>query len=139
MRRAKEIPFDWLADSTRWMRKPASYNSLSDMLERSAEFYRRALWSNQDAYVEVWLEKDALSGILSPVTYKWDVPLMVTRGYSSLSYLHTAAEAIQRQQKPTYLYYFGDQDPSGVDITRTVNEGILSLRRMRKYISNASP
>jgi len=41
MRRAHEIPFDWLADNTRWMRKPRTYRSLKDMLEREQEFYRR--------------------------------------------------------------------------------------------------
>jgi hypothetical protein len=124
MRRAKEIPFDWIADNTRWMRKPTTYSSLSDMLERSTEFYRRALWDRSEVYVEIWLEKDALAGVLYDVTAKWDVPLMVTRGYASISYLHGAAEAIKARRKRACLYYFGDFDPSGVDITRAVEEGI---------------
>ena len=124
MRRAGEVPFDWIADNTRWMRKPASYSSLADMLERSVEFYRRALWDEQNAYVEIWLEKDALSGVLYDVTSTYDVPLMVTRGYPSITFLHSAALQIRQIQKPTYLYYFGDYDPSGMDITRAVNEGI---------------
>ena len=124
MRRAGEIPFGWIADSTRWMRKPRSYSSLTDMLTESQQFYRRALWDDQDAYVEVWLEKDALAGVLYDVTSEFDVPLMVTRGYPSLSYLYDAAEAIAGTDKPTFLYYFGDYDPSGLDITRTVERGI---------------
>src|SRR5262249_48885635 len=84
----------------------------------------RSLWDNQDAYVEVWLEKDALAGGLYEVTEQWDVPLMVTRGYPSISYLHSAAESIEAEAKPAYLYYFGDHDPSGVDITRAVEPGI---------------
>jgi hypothetical protein len=58
------------------------------------------------------------------VTSEFDVPLMVTRGYPSLSFLHSAADAIANQGKPTHLYYFGDYDPSGVDITRAVEEGV---------------
>jgi hypothetical protein len=127
MRRAREVPFDWLADNTRWMRKPRTYGSLLDMLNREQEFYRRALWDRQDCYVEVWLEKDALAGVLVEITDEWDVPLMVTRGYPSLSYLHSAATMIAAKQKPTFLYYFGDYDPSGVDITRAVEEGIREL------------
>jgi hypothetical protein len=127
MRRAREVPFDWLADNTRWMRKPRTYSSLQDMLENQQEFYRRALWDQQNCYVEVWLEKDALAGVLSDVTEEWDVPLMVTRGYPSLSYLHGAATLIAEKRKPTFLYYFGDFDPSGVDITRSVEEGIREL------------
>src|ERR1044071_1402661 len=49
---------------------------------------------------------------------------MVTRGYPSISYLDEAAEELSEQQKPAYLYYFGDYDPSGVDITRAVESGI---------------
>ena len=124
MRRAGEVPFGWIADNTRWMRKPPTHSSLGGFLRRSAETYRRAVWDNQDAYVEVWLEKDALAGVLIDVTAPWDVPLMVTRGYASLSYLHSAAEAIAAKGKPAYLYYFGDHDPSGLDITRAVEEGI---------------
>lgn len=124
MRREREIPFDWVADNTRWMRKPASYRTLSDMLEQQRRLYRRALWDYQDAYVEIWLEKDALSGVLYDITAEFDVPLMVTRGYSSLSFLHTAAQTIERRAKPTFLYYFGDYDPSGCDITRAVESGI---------------
>jgi hypothetical protein len=124
MRWAGEIDFDWVTDYTRWMRRPDSYSSLGSLLRLTAETYRRSLWDNQDAYVEVWLEKDALSGVLLPVTAQWDVPLMVTRGYPSLSFLHGAAVTIARQDRPTYLYYFGDYDPSGMDIPRAVERGI---------------
>jgi hypothetical protein len=106
MRRAHEIPFDWLADNTRWMRKPRTYSSLADMLESQQEFYRRALWDQQDCYVEIWLEKDALAGVLYDVTERWDTPLMVTRGYPSLSYLHSAATAIAEKNKTDVFILF---------------------------------
>ena len=127
MRRDGELPYRWIADNTRWMRKPTSYSDMATMLESSIDLYRRDLWQHQDAYVEVWLEKDALSGVLYPVTSRWDVPLMVTRGYPSLSFLHTAAEAIQEQDKPCYLYYLGDHDPSGVDIPNKVIDGLRDM------------
>jgi hypothetical protein len=124
MRRAREVPFSWLADTTRWMRKLRSYSSVEDLLVQGAQSYRRNLWADHDAFVEVWLEKDALAGVVYDVTKLWDVPLMVTRGYPSLSYLHSAAEAIEDEGKPAFLYYLGDHDPSGVDITRAVEQGI---------------
>lgn len=124
MRRAGQIPFEWLADNTRWARKPLTYGSLREMLELARETYRRSLWNDQDAHVEVWLEKDALAGVLYDETYIWDVPLMVTRGYSSLSYLYEAAQSLIAVGKPTYLYYFGDWDPSGRDITRSTEAGL---------------
>jgi hypothetical protein len=127
MRRAGELPYGWIADNTRWMRKPATYNSLQGMLELTAQTYRRALWATQPSYVEVWLEKDALAGVLYQVTSTWDVPLMVTRGYPSLTFLHESAEAIAAQGKPVWIYYLGDHDPSGVDIPRFVE---TELRRL---------
>jgi len=127
LRRQEKIPFSWIADNTRWMRKPCSYNSLEDALRRTAEHYRRDLWAAQDAYVEVWLEKEALAGVVYPETAQWDVPLMVTRGYPSLSFVHAAAEIIDDTGKPAYIYYFGDRDPSGVDISRHVEERLREL------------
>ena len=76
MRRAGEIPYGWIADNTRWMRKPHTFSSMESALVYTAQTYRRALWDTQDAYVEIWLEKDALSGVLSDVTYEWDVPFV---------------------------------------------------------------
>lgn len=124
MRRAGEIPFGWIADNTRWMRKPRTYDSIWHMLELTRDTYRRALWNDQTDYVEIWLEKDALAGVLCEETGQWDVPLMVTRGYPSVSYLHEAAETISEQGKPTFIYYFGDHDPSGRDITRATECGL---------------
>lgn len=127
MRKEGELPWHWLADHTRWMRKPTTHDNLTAMMERSQEFYRRALWNDQDAYVEVWLEKDALAGVLYDVTEQWDVPLMVTRGYPSFSFMASAAQTIAAQDKPVHLYYFGDHDPSGVDIPRHVEQQIKQL------------
>lgn len=124
MRRSGDIPYAWIADSTRWMRKPRTWSSAEEALRRTAETYRRALWDDGDVAVEIWLEKEALAGVLVDVTDRWDVPLMVTRGYPSMSYLHSAAEAIAERDQWTYIYYFGDRDPSGVDIDRAVMKGI---------------
>ena len=127
MRKFGEMPYDAIADNTRWMRKPASHSSLEGFLEQQQRFYRRDLWQDQDAYVEIWLEKDALAGVLYDVTGHWDVPLRVCRGYASISFLWSAAETIKLEGKPTFLYYFGDCDPSGRDIPRAVEK---SLREM---------
>jgi hypothetical protein len=124
MRRSGQIPFSWIADNTRWMRKPKTHSGLAAALDETASVYRRAIWDEQNAYVEIWLEKDALAGVLFEITKQWDVPLMVTRGYASLSQLNGAAEIIQDINKPAFLYYFGDYDPSGLDITRAVEKGI---------------
>lgn len=127
LRKDGELPYDWIADNTRWMRKPSSYSGLRDMLEQEQQLYRRSVWDNQDAYVEVWLEKDALAGVLYEVTEEWDVPLMVTRGYPSFSFIASAAEAIAGREEPVYLYYFGDHDTSGRDIPRHTEAQLREL------------
>jgi hypothetical protein len=115
MRRASTLPFHWLADNTRWQRRPTTFHSIEQALEDTARLYRKSLWTDADAYVEIWLEKDALAGVILPVTSMYDVPLMVTRGYASLSFIHSAAEHIGSLDVPTYIYHLGDFDPSGVD------------------------
>lgn len=124
MRRDEVVPYGWVADNTRWVRRAQTYDSMEEALRQTARTYRRSLWSEGDVYVEIWLEKEALAGVLVEETDRWDIPLYVTRGYPSLSYLHEAAETINDIGKPTILYYFGDHDPSGVDISRNVREGI---------------
>lgn len=66
MRRARELPYDWLADNTRWQRKPRTFDSVEDALRNTAAFYRKALWNEADSYVEIWLEKDALADLVYP-------------------------------------------------------------------------
>lgn len=127
MRRSGALPFTWLGDNTRWMRRPTTFSSLEDALRRTAETYRRALWDELPTYVEVWLEKDALAGVVLEETAAWDVPLMVTRGYPSLSFLYSAAEQIRAIEKPVRLYYLGDHDPSGVDIPRKVERDLRAF------------
>jgi hypothetical protein len=120
MRREGRMPYRWIADNTRWQRKPQTYPSLESALEETARFYRRDFWARAPAYVEIWCEKDAISGSIIPVTREWDVPLMVSRGFSSLSYLWEAAQTIKSVEKPAHLYYLGDHDPSGVHIDRSI-------------------
>jgi hypothetical protein len=68
MREAGEIPFGWLADNTRWQRKPATFVGLDACLRNTANFYRRDLWAAMPVYCEVWCEKDALAGVLMEET-----------------------------------------------------------------------
>ncbi len=127
MRRSGGLPYDWLADNTRWQRRPRTYDGIQAALEETAKFYRKSLWADADAYVEIWLEKDALSGVIYPVTSMYDVPLMVARGYASLSFLHNAAEYIDALDVPTYIYHLGDFDPSGVNAGEKIEQTLREL------------
>jgi hypothetical protein len=127
LRRERRIPYSWITDATRWQRKPRSYNSIDDALAETARLYRRNLWNDADCYVEIWCEKDALSGVIYPVTAACDVPLMVARGYSSLSFLHSAAEFIAELQTPVWIYHLGDYDPSGQDAARAIEKDLREM------------
>jgi hypothetical protein len=120
LRRAGRLPFDWIADNARWQRKPQSFRNPAEALRETARFYRKAVWAYSDEYVEVWLEKDALSAVVYDVTAEFDVPLMVARGYASLSFLHDAAQAIAAEERPAHIYHLGDYDPSGVDAANKI-------------------
>jgi len=126
-RRDGVLPYDWLADNTRWQRKPQTFDSVEQALRETAAFYRKSLWTDADSYVEIWLEKDALSGVILPITSMYDVPLMVARGYASLSFLYNAADYINTLTVPTYIYHLGDFDPSGVNAGEKIEE---TLREM---------
>ena len=84
LRQERRLDFSWISDNTRWMRRPTTYNSLQDCLLDAGRYYRKSLWNTQNQYCEIWCEKDALTGTIYPVIEKWDVPLMVSRGYASL-------------------------------------------------------
>jgi hypothetical protein len=87
LRRAGRISYDWISDHTRWMRKSRSYCGIEHFLNLTISTYRRDLWATAAVYIEIWVEKDALAGVIMEETNPYDVPLMVARGCSSETYL----------------------------------------------------
>jgi hypothetical protein len=57
MRRVRQLPYSWLADNTRWQRKPTTFDGIEHALEATARFYRKDLWAHADCYAEIWIEK----------------------------------------------------------------------------------
>jgi hypothetical protein len=122
LREAGRIPWGHITDGTRWVRGGNTYDGLGTFMEDMAQTYRRDLWREADERVEVWIEKDALSGVLLPVIYQWVVPLYVTRGFASLSYLQSAAEHADADGRPVSILLLTDLDPSGIAIAEHVEE-----------------
>lgn len=84
-------------------------------------------WSNQDYFVEVWIEKKALQGVFESPCDINDVALSPCKGYPSLTFLHEARErfdAAIEDGKEVVILYFGDYDPSGEDIPRSVQDNL---------------
>jgi hypothetical protein len=124
MRREGLLDWTFITDGTRWKRKPRSYSDAGDYIEQVSRSYRRDLWQEQDVRIEIWLEKDALADVIVDVTAKWDVSLMVSRGQSSATFLHSAAvtarEAFEDTGVSTYVYALYDFDAGGERAYRTV-------------------
>jgi hypothetical protein len=122
LRREGLMPYGDIADLSRRARKPYTCDSVAAALEDTAQFYRKALWRDNCDYVEVWCEKDALAGVIEPVTRKFDVPLMVTRGFASETFCFEAVNARIGDPREYVVYYLGDCDRSGVDAANALEE-----------------
>lgn len=123
---------DWDAIEDR-LRKPQTANGWSspaEILNAVVDQFQLKRMEGQPNYVEVWVEKDALSGVLKRVTEKYHIPILVNRGYSSASAMYDSynrfKDAIEAGQKVTILY-LGDYDPSGIDMIRDVEDRILEF------------
>lgn len=121
---------DWAAieDRLRVPKSPASFDSPEDILQAAIGQYALPRQKGQDTYMEVWVEKDALSGVLSRVTSKYHVPIMVNRGYSSASAMFDSYQRFKSASKyrnqQVKVIYLGDFDPSGVDMIRDIDDRI---------------
>jgi hypothetical protein len=124
MRWSGDVDWDDISDASRWIHKSDSFKSVEHAIHETAKFYRRDLWASNGDYVEIWCEKEALAGVMADVTDDYDCPLMVSRGFSSSSYLRRAAQKITRIGKPTFIYHFGDHDPSGLWIKQQINRDL---------------
>jgi hypothetical protein len=123
LRAAWEVPHGALVDGTRYVHGHRRYNDLDEFTTYAAGLYRKDYWANSEVNVEVWLEKDALKGVLIPtVVNECGLGLHVTRGFASITYLQEAAEQIEADGRPTYVYVLTDFDPSGVVIAEKIEE-----------------
>jgi hypothetical protein len=122
LRRAGRLDYDDIADATRWMRKPKTHTGVKAALVNTATHYRKALWDDAESYVEIWVEKDALAGVIYPITSLYDVPLMVTRGFSSETFCYEAIAARGGDDRPYHVYYLGDFDRAGQDGAHSLKE-----------------
>jgi hypothetical protein len=118
---------DWDAIEDR-LRKPYieySVRDVSHAIKDTIEQYKLNRQLGQETYIEVWVEKDALSGVLRRITDKYHVKLMVNRGYSSTSAMHDSFIRMKRETnmgKEILILYLGDYDPSGLDMIRDIKE-----------------
>jgi hypothetical protein len=115
------IDWDSLEDRTRNLSRPAYWDSPQSILESAAYGYKIDMWKNQPNYVEVWVEKEALSGVIADACAMYRVPYFSCRGYSSQSEQWAAGMRLKNKidnDQEVFILHLGDHDPSGIDMTR---------------------
>jgi hypothetical protein len=99
----------------------SSENFIKASLKQFLKDYQRNLLQSQDVYIEIWIEKDALSSIFTRVASPYTVPVVVCKGFSSVSFLNDYKERLSyKENKNPVLLYFGDFDPSGVEMLKAM-------------------
>lgn len=123
MRLADEVPWAWVVDDSRRTRQTQTFDSVRDALNQTAKFYRRSVLDRSDVYIEVWCEKDGLASVIWEEASEFDVPVIASRGLPSLTQVYTSFENIRAAAevgKQSYVYQFGDHDPSGCLIPKVI-------------------
>lgn len=117
---------DWYAitDRTRNLRGNSHWDTPAEVIESAKYSYRLDKWEGQPNYVEVWVEKDALVDVVGQACRPLDVPFFSCRGYTSQSEMWAAAQRFIRRddREQRIIIHLGDHDPSGIDMTRDIQE-----------------
>lgn len=117
---------DWnsITDRTRNLRHNSHWDKPQDVIYSAKYSYLLDKWEGQPNYVEVWVEKDALVDIVGQACQPIDTPYFSCRGYTSQSEMWSAAQRFIRQKnrEARYIIHLGDHDPSGIDMTRDIQE-----------------
>ncbi len=154
---------DWnaIVDRTRNLRNLPHWDKPSEIIDGAARQFNYDRWATQPGRVEVWIEKDALIGVIGGTCTSLDTPYFSCRGYTSQSEMWAAAQRITKryleQEQETTILHLGDHDPSGIDMTRDITDRLqmfcegdgaiapivdriaLNMNQIRKYNPPPNP
>jgi len=118
------VDWDGIVDRTRKLESNSHWESPSELINACANQFRLDSRKDQEIYVEVWVEKEAMGGVLKSICPKLDVPYFACKGYDSLSMIWRAAMRFRKEEerREVLLFYFGDHDPSGIDMARDIQD-----------------
>lgn len=140
-RLAGYIDWDMIEDRNRETVIPTAWTSPAEIVRAAASQFRVDRWEGQTNYVEVMVEKDALSGILEPVCREFHVRFTANKGYSSSSAMYEAGKRIRAKLfdhdndiNQIHIFYLGDHDPSGIDMTRDITERLVQFSGIDAYL-----
>ena len=129
-RKAGYLDWNYIVDRTRNLQGYRTYDSPAELIEEVWTRYHVDLWQGQENRVEVWVEKEALAGVIGRAASAYGVDFFSCRGYVSQSELHAASHRHQDYEaagQEVTVIHLGDHDPSGIDMTRDVED------RLRLY------
>lgn len=124
------IPWAHIEDRQRKPHEVQQWDDLAGFLKAVRRSYKRNVWQNQPVYLEMWVEKSALSGVFDDVLRDWGVTLNVGRGYDGWSSIYEAAERFREARdrgQDTHVVYWGDYDPSGLQMEVSLRERLAQL------------
>lgn len=120
------IDWDAIIDRTRYIRSIAHWDTPADVIDAAARSFRLDKWDTQPKRIEVWIEKDALVGVIERVCNQNDIPFFACRGYVSQSEVWAAAQRIRSYMEvfdqDVIVLHLGDHDPSGIDMSRDIED-----------------
>jgi hypothetical protein len=129
-RMAGYIDWNSITDRTRNLRKRAEWAHPNELINAAAAAFRIDRWANQPVRPEVWIEKDALVGVIEAPCESRGVAYFSCRGYTSMSEIWVAAQRIGHHilnGQRVVIYHLGDHDPSGVDMSRDINDRLFEI------------
>lgn len=124
-RLAGMISWDAIEDRTRNLQKDSTWDNPSGVIRSAAASYAIDLWKGQDCRLEVWVEKDALIGVMEKACEPLQMPFFSCRGYTSQSEVWGAAQrhlGYQKTGQDAVVLHLGDHDPSGMDMSRDIQD-----------------
>jgi hypothetical protein len=124
LRRSGVVPYSWISDMSRQGYFVSTYDDGADFLSRVSGLYRGDMWSDADVKCEVWCESRSIASVLRADCYELAVALFPCGGFSSVSFVHAAAQEHNgsTDDRPLQVFYIGDYDPAGVLIDASLEK-----------------
>ena len=124
-----EIDWNAIEDRIRIPDIPNTFRDINELIQVAKQSYQLDRWKNQEYYIELWTEKDAISSVISPITKEFQVSVCVNRGYNSATSMYESAQRFLKQEgKKCILLYLGDHDASGLDMDRDIQKRLNEFK-----------
>ncbi len=124
------VDWDAIEDRGRIPEKHSEWDNIKKLIKSATYSYRLPRWKDQDYYVELYCEKQAMESVLKPIAEKYHIYFGFNKGYSSASTMYDLAQRIKdkiQEGKRTVIIYLGDHDPSGLDMVRDIHKRICEF------------